>query len=261
MFVAELRWGGTWLDGLDEDDRRAACSLLQVLGHAVGDSAISLELFCRAQDADAILDDEIVARSDENRRHLMSRYQSLRAQMEESGWQVPEEAWELAALSVQREYYSAGRWPMDYVTAAPLLHGKSFMYSLERVRTTLRSMSKQSWAPAAIGPIYERFEAAFPDLKGLRDSCAHPEDRQLQRDQKGRRIRSKAVDNSFAEVGPGILWAVPGMHGSSTMHGTMASGHLGELAVTEETLRTALTIVQEVIDSFEWSGPVKWAPG
>jgi hypothetical protein len=102
------------------------------------------------------------------------------------------------------------------------------------------------------------FEAAFPTLKGLRDSSAHLEER-LAREAHGRPIPLKPIDSRLARAPGGGVLVIESLVGNKFM-GTMADGELAEIEVSVNTLATVQECIQQLLDSLPWSGRSKHYP-
>lgn len=80
----------------------------------------------------------------------------------------------------------------------------------------------------------------LPDLKGVRDSEQHLEER-LQGLVKGNKLPT-----SFLWIGNLI---------NNNYQMTMADGRTGSVEVSRRVLDVAASCIQRVIDAFEWTGP------
>lgn len=110
----------------------------------------------------------------------------------QQGAQIRDEA----SLLFNRERWSRGEMPDSYRQLIPHMYARSFLYAMDRISKVLSTISrelrraKKSWTflrddeklqldndICSLEKIYEAFLAALPDLRGVRNSSAHIEDR------------------------------------------------------------------------------------
>jgi hypothetical protein len=162
----------------------------------------------------------------------------------------------LATQAYARKQWAAGEIPESFRTNAQFLYLKNFVFAADSIGDLLGVLSKNPDTPTAVKAAYAKFYAAFPTLKGLRNSAHHTEDR-IRRKARNRDITPELVVKpgytsnamSLGTLGPGDEFGM-----------TLADGSEGTIAVTRETLSKLRDHVQAVLDGFEWTGPPGYFP-
>jgi hypothetical protein len=99
------------------------------------------------------------------------------------------------------------------------------MYSLDRIDRTLQVLLALLDGSYDISDIYKYFQNSIPDLRGVRNSSAHSEDR----------MRGLGRDKQPIVPNPLGFIMLENLHGTKFMS-TMANGNLGKVDVTLDTL-------------------------
>jgi hypothetical protein len=138
--------------------------------------------------------------------------------------------------------------PWSYKRQIVFVHAQTFLYSLDRIDRTLQVLMTFLAKPYDMSDIYKYFRQSVPDLRGVRNSSAHIEDRI----QGLGPNREPIVPNPFGFI------ILENLHGTKFMS-TMANGNLGKVDVTVDTLKASETAIQAVIDLLKWKGsPCHW---
>jgi len=113
-----------------------------------------------------------------------------------------------------------------------------------------------SQVPAHVIAVKDYFDRHLPDLRGVRNTDAHLEDRSRGLGASGKPLNLKGVDNQYVYA-PGAL-SLQNLYGNR-YGSTMADGSHGEVEVSYKTLIFAACVVQTIIDAFQWEGePRTW---
>ena len=99
--------------------------------------------------------------------------------------------------------------------------------------------------------LYNDFCIYFKDLKEVRDSAHHNEDR-IQGLSFKKLIPLKPLSNNFIKADSGAL--IINSLNNKKFGNTLGSGFYGEVEVSTESLDFAQKIVQNILESFEWKG-------
>ncbi len=164
----------------------------------------------------------------------------------------------LVEVRLKREKWGAGVMPDSYLFRLPFIHAKTFLFALDRIDKILRELAKEEKVPSAVGEVHARFLAAFPDLRGVRNSTAHVEDRARGLDKHGRPLELKAVDNEMVKAHGGVL--IIESLAENRITATMDDGTCGEVEVSTESLDIAQQVIQDAINVFQWTGPASHLP-
>lgn len=264
MLIAELRYPGTWLDGLPREQGWEAQQLLQLMQGALNEAAIALHLFQDARDADLGEPRGPEAWEAESAERQVVE-QELRAahppthQRSDGWWEFEEKLRELVEQEMKRRAWQTGRWPRRYQHALPFLHAKAFLYSLDAIAKTLQVLVDQPWAPAGVQTVWAAWTVAFPHLQEVRNTSHHQEDRVRRLGKGGKPLDMKPLDNSFISAPGGGVLVLNSLNGNR--YGcTMADGHYGEVEVSDRSLLSAAHLLQRVLDTFDWRGSARYEP-
>jgi hypothetical protein len=167
----------------------------------------------------------------------------------------------------RHEQWSNGVLPGEYQTILPFMYARLFLLSVESIWKLISALEHQSEIVAeghslgnvvAIRHAKASFHKAFPDLKGVRDTTAHLEDRGRGLDRNRKSLDLKPVSNRLFNAPAGVL-AIESLNGNR-IGSTMSDGNYGEVEVSIETLRVVQESLQAIIDAFNWEGPSRHSP-
>ena len=255
MFVAPLRFPGGFLAGADRDANFAVQSLMYVLESALSDAAIALGWFVSERNKRSG-DRAVWDRSSAIRRQAEAAVEadsrSLSSVHDRDARQI---AVDDRALQIAAEQ---GVVPAAYEHRNVFIHARTFLYSLDTIAKSTRVLATYPDHPEEIVSVIAEWEKVFPNLKGVRDSAHHAEDRARGLGQHQRPLSLKPIGNGLvrADGGALILDSLNNDHYGSTM----SDGEYGEVPVTVKSLDYARASVQRVIDAYEWQGPGRLTP-
>lgn len=263
MYVAELRQPGSRLVGLEAGSVRDAEALIHLLTGCVADAAIALTLF---DNATCVLEtaETRMVRWEEDRSREATALRRLQAQHTteeltgQAAFSVQAVLYDQARLEARRERWAEGHLPDAYAHRLPFLHAKAFVYALDTLGGSLKELARIPEAPQAIGEAVTDFKNSFPDLRGVRNSSHHAEDR-VQGKSRGGRIDLKPIANTAIYAPDGGVLVLDMLNGRH-FGGTLEDGAYGEVAVGAESLAAATRCVQHVLDAFDWQGPPRHLP-
>jgi hypothetical protein len=262
MWVAQLRYPGAWIEGMSRDDAFRAQSLLSTAEDALADAALSLTFFeaCRATPHGPKRWEQRRAREQELRARVSAKYESQLGDVPES------ERW--IALLPMREaieseakmlVWQEGDLPESYEGRLPFLHPRGFLFALDTLANLLRVMAKEAWAPAPLRTIKDDWMIAFPELKHVRDTAHHVEDRVRGLDRDGKPLQLGPLVNEMINAPNGGVLLIDSL--MNNRYGcTLADGTYGEVEISGISLAAAIAIVQRAIEAFQWRGPERFVP-
>lgn len=159
---------------------------------------------------------------------------------------------------VKIEKWSQGEQPLSHSERVIFLHAKSFLNSLDTFDRFMKVISEEPAAPAELQNLHAEIGREFPQLRAVRNSTQHLEDRALGLGPGKKPMELKPVDNDHIVAPQGAL-----MLGNlcGTKFGcTMADGGYGEIDVSPDTLSKFQSILQRVYETFEWVGARQYLP-
>jgi len=166
--------------------------------------------------------------------------------------------WTKQQVEAKRQRWQGGEPPRAYTSRLPFIYARAFLFSLWDVGKLLSKIGKFQGISNGSRKAIDAFDAAFPTLKGLRDSSAHLEER-IAFQAHGRPIPLKPIDNTLVRAPGGGVLVVESLLGNKFV-GTNADGELAEIEVSANTMGTVQECVQQLLNSLPWSGPSKHYP-
>jgi hypothetical protein len=184
----------------------------------------------------------------------------------ENYWPIKERfdefCWWLADGALALDLYVKARDGNDDLSAAPYevvrrrqsLHARSYLLAMDRVEKSFGQLV--ALAPG-LTEAKRTFDAAFPHLRGVRNSVSHYEDRARFLGPGGKRIFAKPIAHRGITAPAGVM--ITELVGEDYYGVTIADGTIGEVEVSQASLRAATLAVQQAIDAFDWEGaPTHW---
>ena len=156
---------------------------------------------------------------------------------------------------VNRESWLAGTPPTSFITNRCFIYAKAFLYSLDNFEKLLAVLLKEDGVPQAISQLHKEFELFFPELRGVRNTSHHLEDRSrgLGAGRVPKKMDIKPVNNSAYSMPEGGVLILNSLNG--TKYGsTMANGEYGEVDVSVASMKEIQRIFGSILESFKWSG-------
>ncbi|QSZ47244.1 hypothetical protein [Arthrobacter sp. D5-1] len=247
MEVFELETPGTWLTGIeDHSELGDVSSLLDLLIDCLNDAAVSLWLFDASQQLPL---HESEAELEARRAAECSIYQELASKAEDIHAVIRDLLY-TANVTAKRQRWVEGAVPHTYTRIQPFLHAQSFIYALDTIQKGLKLINRSRTATAEARSALGSFERAFPELVHVRDSAHHREDRA-----RGKR-RNSLIDLQADEtpISSGGVALFGRTLVGNKYGGTLGDGRYGEVEISHQSLRIVQTIVQLVLNSYEWRG-------
>lgn len=166
--------------------------------------------------------------------------------------------YELAEIDLKREKWAKGELPRSYIHRFPFIHAKSFLYNLDAIGNILKVLSKIKGVPQEVIKAKESFTLSFPNLRKVRNSSQHIEDRGRGLGIGQQPLQLKPIDNFFIKATGGVL-VLESLNGNC-FGSTMDNGEYGEVEISLDSLLIARECIQNVINAFEWEGPPQHRP-
>lgn len=260
MFVFEITTPGTWLDYEDSDWSWRIQNQLRSLESQFFEANAALNLFFHSRAVRPSF-----ANRDNWERDSERRSEIQRAVEQERGVTMSCDDWEAIRFETEirfkREQWSNGRVPREFEHNHPFMYARAFLYALDAFDKFLGVLAKESNVPAPIAAFHAQIVKAFPDLRGVRNTAQHLEDRArgLGSGREPKPLDLKPIANNFINAPGGGVLVLNSLSG--TRYGsTMSDGHYGEIDVAPEAMQHLQAILEGVLQSFKWRGPRQHAP-
>lgn len=263
MIIFEWTKPGIWVEGLDREDAWRINGQIMRLEDALLEANVVLNMFEQARADDRTFEN---ARSEFEARATISR--EVEAELfpdgmrprDASGVDASTEYDRRRALvnfEVRHRLWSKGYLPSSLISKPPFVFAKAFIHALDLFGKFLGDIAQDRSAPSGINAIHDRFFEALPDLKGVRNSIQHAEDRSKGM-ARGKKIDLKEIDKSKISI-EGTALVNSGLSGSK-FGTTMADGHYGAVDITADTVGIMRSALLDVYSVFDWTGGKKLFP-
>ncbi|MFN7098300.1 MAG: hypothetical protein ACK4PR_12215, partial [Gammaproteobacteria bacterium] len=149
----------------------------------------------------------------------------------------------------------SGRLPSSFNNSIMRMYARSFLYALDVFSQMLSVLAQELLSlNIDINQFNNEMTLAFPDLRGVRNTSHHPEDR-LRGLGAGRLPKPmilQPVQNEFFSLEKTVIMdsLINKKFGS-----TMACGNYGEVDVSIDSMTKLQTIFQNVLNALPWTGP------
>lgn len=259
MYIFEIIIPGTWLDYEDRDWSWEVESQLRSLEGQFFEANLALNLFHSI--------DRYESTSKDDRLRDTTRRSEIRKQIEAEIIQEGKNYWDYmdeinlkTEVIFKREKWSQGHLPREFNHNLAFLYARAFLYALDTFDKFLKVLSNYERAPIEVKNAYQKMTEYFPNLRGVRNTVQHLEDRsrKLGGGRNPKPLDLKPVDNGFINAPNGAL--ILNCLNGSKYGSTMADGHYGEVDVSPESMNHLQTILTEVANSFKWKGSPQHKP-
>ena len=259
MYIYELVVPGTWLDYEDRDWSWSVEGLLRNLQSQFFEANLALNLFSSSQKGRPFptMNKEKWERDTQRRSEIQQVVEM------EKGGMNSHENWEEVRFETdvrfKREHWAGGAIPREFEHNTSFLYARAFLYALDGFDKFLGVLAKTENVPPQVTDIHQRMAKAFPNLRGVRNSAQHQEDRARSLGVGGKPLDLKPIHNGMVSAPGGGVLMLNCLNGSN-YGSTMADGHYGEVDVSPDSMSALQELLSEVLDAFIWKGPKQHAP-
>ena len=257
MQVFALRYPGTWINGLQNSHEAGV--LLSLLEHHLADASLGLGLF-----------EEALARprSTPGWMRRQSTVQAIQRAMEsqlppnltpEQRFAALDDIRETADLQARQQEWAAGILPDSYERQLLSIHAHTVAYALDDIDKKLGVLAGMSGVPGEVSAARDKYLAALPYLRQVRDSAHHTEDRARGLGSFDRPITLQPISNTFINAPGGSAIVLNFLNGNKLGY-TSADGNLRELEITANSVAAAQVAIQGTLNAFSWRGPARGVP-
>jgi hypothetical protein len=244
-----LTYPGRGIDLPDPSVARDIDSLLHLLGGTLIEAAISLGAYidCRNMHVSTVTHEQWRQNMDQQNAYQ----ESVRAEWGINKFDFSRHAEVRAEADRRRlkDFFASGRLPQGYVNEMPRVHAKGFLTSAYLVRTVLKLCTEFDAIKAKAELAIAAIDATLPDLKGVRDSATHVDEREL------RRAGKKPILPQGGFMLIGNLNYI-----GDKFFNTLRDGTHGEVPVTVEAFDLLVKVTQDFFDALPWQGDPEVEP-
>jgi hypothetical protein len=138
-------------------------------------------------------------------------------------------------LTVENYEQRISRQRSKYDDSANIIYAKAFVCSLDMITKILNVLKNP---PETVRELISQYNVKFGDLKHIRDSLAHIED------------RGRGLDKDKKEISATIL--ALGVFAGRRYEVTASNGVRYRVEISESTLFSAHEVLQAIINAYEW---------
>lgn len=262
MFVFEIIIPGTCLDYEDKEWTWKIERQLDSLQSQFFEANLALNLFISAQSSRSHSFSKDTWEADRQRRLEIS--QILEEEYTRQGKSYGDNSDEIyleTEIRLKREKWQQGIVPREFEHKIVFIYARAFLYALDAFDKFLGVLSKEENVPEVIAELHKKISDVFPDLRGVRNTAQHLEDRSrgLGAGRNPKPLDLKPIESNFINAPNGGALVLNSLNGSK-YGSTMADGHYGEVDVSAESIRHLKEILNDILGTFKWRGPKQHKP-
>lgn len=248
MYLYELNYPGTWLQLENDEVRFEIMGVLRALEGILTEAAIALSMFEESYsqrpdslnewDRDAELrqqiDDEIRKEAGDDDYQNFDTYRL-----------IPEKR-------MRAKKAELGILPRSYLHKIPFIHAHTFIYAVDSFGKYLEVLQEYNEVTEEIGKCAKEFDRQLPSVRKIRNSALHIED------------RSRGYGPPW-EKKKGKKMEIQGFLGLSNLESnslcyTIDDGSYQRVEISSNVLEILVSLANQLLASFEWSGPARIEP-
>lgn len=259
MHIFEIIIPGTWLVSDDRDWAWEIEEILRCLEEQFYEANFALNMFFHAISHDK--EDMSIANWEADSDRWFAIQRELESQLGSPYERQNRDDIHLQTeILFKREKWQSGRLPSEFKKKKAFIYARAFLYALDSFEKFLNVLKQQPQVPQTVSELHVKFSSIFPQLRGVRNSAQHMEDRSrgLGAGKNPKPLELKPIENGTFSAPDGAI-ILDYLNG--TKYGnTMADGHYGEVDVSPSSMKSLTSIFQSLLDSFEWKGPKRHLP-
>ncbi|CAH3564703.1 hypothetical protein [Citrobacter freundii] len=260
MLIFELIKPGVNIVSDDIEWSRKVEYLLYILETNFYEANAALNMFIKLQEQIELEDSKFKEQFDRDMQRRRFIESVVRSEMNLPPHGYNENVYLEVEMRLKREKWDQGLTPRSHNHVLNFMYAKSFLYALDSIDKLTMVLSNEPNVPLEIKAIHDRIGQEFPNLRGVRNSTQHIEDRSrgLGAGKPPQPLKLKPIDNEFIKAKDGLL--IPGVLLGNKFGATMANGEFGEVEVSKVSLSKIQRIIQDVFNSFSWIGDKRYLP-
>lgn len=259
MIIFEITAPGTWLDYDDEDWAHNIQMQLESLKSHFFEANIALNLFMDAQLRPIPEPNYEEWINDSHRRTEI--YLDIRQSYasNDKSQEYSEEIQYESEVRFKQEKWASGQIPREFKNRLPIIYARAFLYALDTFDKFLGILANEKNVPEGVKIFHEKMAESFPDLRYIRNTAHHPEDRMRGLGAGQKPLDLKPIETSFINAPAGGVIVLDNLDGSR--YGcTLSTGHFSEIDVSPESMQRLQGILEAVLSLFKWCGPKEHSP-
>lgn len=260
MIIYEIEKPGTWIKDGNTIINSKILRLIDSLIESFYELNISLNLFNEEKIRNKLYrENERIAREFDYKEKQIIEDEVKLNYTEKNLFEKYDEIHLKTEIIYKRRKWSSGQIPSAFSNPLVFIHARTFLFALDNFERLLAVLSNEEGAPSAeLNKEHKLLRENFPNLREVRNSAHHQEDRVRQLSRK-KTIDLKPINNNFIYAPYGGVIITNSLNG--TKYGwTLSDGNYGEVDVSEQSLRITGEILQNVLNLFIWIGKKRHLP-
>lgn len=262
MLIYEVTKPGTWIVHEDQDWAFEVESLLRHIEGQFYEANLTLNMFLESISYHRSPPSRDQWQRDSERRRVIQT-EIEKGYPDPYAREVHDEIYIKTEIQFKREKWQAGELPREFTHNQSFIYARAFLYALDSFDKFMKVLKNKEGTPEVVAELHNEIGDNFPDLRGVRNTAQHMEDRARglgagHRGKPPQQLDLKPIDNQLAKADGGIL-LLNCLNG--TRYGsTMADGHYGEVDVSPDSMNHLHSIFDRLLNAFEWKGPKAHLP-
>lgn len=248
MYLYELNYPGTWLQLENDEVRFEVEGVLRALEGILTEAAIALSMFeeSHSQRPDSLYEWD---RDVELRQKINDE---IRKEAGDDYYQNFDTYRLISEKRMRAKKAELGILPRSYLHKIPFIHAHTFIYAVDSFGKYLEVLQEYNEVPEEIGKCAKEFDRLLPSVRKIRNSALHIED------------RSRGYGPPW-EKKKGKKMEIQGSLGLSNLEGntlcyTIDDGSYQRVEISSNVLEILVSLANQILASFEWSGPARIEP-
>nr|WP_279052934.1 hypothetical protein [Acinetobacter tandoii] len=262
MIILDYIVPGTWLDSTDEQWARRIEKQLMFLESQYIDANLAFNLFSdfKPEISYPFSREKILADSERK----MEIRKKIEKEIVKEGRSYVDYNNELnlqTEIQFKREKWGLGSNPIVFEQKHILIYARAYLNALDTFEKLLNALTKEKNIPSEVGVYHMKISTYFPNLRAVRNTMQHLEDRSrgLDGSRPPKPMKIKPINNKLIDAPAGGVMVFNSLNGSK-FGATMANGEYGEVEISNESLGQLHEILVGVLESFKWKGPKQHKP-
>ncbi|MDS7956793.1 MULTISPECIES: hypothetical protein [unclassified Acinetobacter] len=251
---------GTWIDYDDEEWSIRIFKQILMLESQFQDANVALDMFSTLDASKLYPFSREKFAEDSSKKYEIRNF--LEKKIPREGMSEYDYQLELSLqtdIQFKKEQWSNGKKPIGFEISCQRIYARAFINALDLFDRVLQRLTEEKGIPSGVVQQYEKISKYFPDLRPVRNTMQHLEDRSRGKGAYNKQMDLKPIDNDYINAPNGGVLVLDTLNGSN-FESTMANGEIGRVEISCESLSKLLEILVGVLNSFKWKGPKQHRP-
>lgn len=262
MFVLDYIIPGTWIDSDNEELARKIEKQISFLESQFRDANIALNMFSNFKSSATYpFSRDKIFKDHERKREIKASLERDIVKDDCGRFEYENDLDLQTEIIFKREKWQQGLNPIEFENNRIFIYARAYLNALDNFDRLLKKLADEKDIPLGVAENHSKILTYFPNLRLVRNTMQHLEDRSLGLDSSRppKPMNLRKIDNDQIYAPNGGVLVFNSLNGSK-FQATMANGELGEVDISFQSLSKLLEIFTGVLNSFEWKGPKQHRP-